>query len=237
MTTAPAGPETKTKRRGIPLWAETILLLVLALVISALVKTFLVQMFFVPSGSMRPLFVEDDRILVQKVSYWDDDVERGDVVVFADPGGQWLGPEGHVPLNGLQTLLSKVGLYPTGGHLVKRVIGIGGDTVKCCDNKGRVTVNGVPLEEKDYILDGYPPSDKKFKVTVPDGRLWVMGDNRSNSEDSRYHQDLEGGGTIPESSVVGKVWAVVWPFSRFHVLSTPTTFGNPALLTSGPEPE
>lgn len=237
MTTAPAAPETKSKRRGIPLWAETILLLVLALVISALVKTFLVQMFFVPSGSMRPLFVEDDRILVQKVSYWDHDVERGDVVVFADPGGQWLGPEGHVPLNGLQTLLSKVGLYPTGGHLVKRVIGIGGDTVKCCDNKGRVTVNGVPLEEKDYILDGYPPSDKKFKVTVPDGRLWVMGDNRSNSEDSRYHQDLEGGGTIPESSVVGKVWAVVWPFSRFHALATPTTFGNPALLTSGPDPE
>jgi signal peptidase I len=236
MTTAADAPE-KSKRRGIPLWAETILLLALALVVSALVKTFFVQMFFVPSGSMMPLFVDDDRILVEKMSYWDSDVERGDVVVFADPGGQWLGPEGHVALNGVQKLFSKVGLYPTGGHLVKRVIGIGGDTVKCCDQKGRVTVNGVPLEEKDYILDGYPPSDKKFKVTVPDGRLWMMGDNRSNSEDSRYHQDLAGGGTIPESAVVGKVWAVVWPFDRFHRLETPATFGNPALLTSGPEPE
>ena len=153
MTTAVGAPETKSKRRSIPLWVETILLLALALVISALVKTFFVQMFFVPSGSMRPLFVDDDRIIVQKMSYWDGDIERGDVVVFADPGGQWLGPEGHVPLNGVQSLFSKVGLYPTGGHLVKRVIGVGGDTVKCCDSEGRVTVNGVPLEEKDYILE------------------------------------------------------------------------------------
>jgi signal peptidase I len=237
MTTAVGEPETNKKRRSIPLWAETVLLLALALVISALVKTFFVQMFFVPSGSMRPLFVDDDRILVEKMSYWDGDIERGDVVVFADPGGKWLGPEGHVPLNPVQKVFSKVGLYPTGGHLVKRVIGIGGDTVKCCDDKGRVTVNGVPLEEKDYILEGYPPSDKKFKVTVPEGRLWMMGDNRSNSEDSRYHQDLEGGGTIPESAVVGKVWAVVWPMSRFQMLDTPDTFGNPALLTSGAEPE
>jgi signal peptidase I len=171
------------------------------------------------------------------MSYWDGDVERGDVVVFADPGGQWLGPEGQVDLNPVQTLLSHVGLCPTGGHVVKRVDGIGGDTVMCCDKRGRVTVNGVPLEEKDYILDGYPPSDKKFEVTVPEGRLWVMGDNRSNSEDSRYHQDLPGGGTIPESSVVGKVWAIVWPLDRFNILDTPTTFGNPALLTSGPDPE
>jgi signal peptidase I len=237
MTTAVADPEHKRKRRHIPLWAETVILVALALLISAVVKTFFVQMFFVPSGSMRPLFVNDDRILVEKVSYWDSEPKRGDVVVFADPGGQWLGPEGQVDLNPVQTLLSHVGLYPTGGHLVKRVIGIGGDTVKCCDKQGRVTVNGVPLEEKDYILDGYPPSDKKFKVTVPEGRLWMMGDNRSNSEDSRYHQDLAGGGTIPESAVVGKVWAIVWPLDRFHVLDTPPTFGNPALLTSGPDPQ
>lgn len=233
MTTAVREPDTKTRRRSIPLWLETLILLGLALVISALVKTFFVQMFFVPSGSMRPLFVEDDRILVQKVSYWDSDVERGDVVVFADPGGEWLGAGGHVPLTTLQSLFSKVGLYPTGGHLVKRVIGIGGDAVKCCDKAGRVTVNGVPLEENDYLLDGHTPSDKKFAVTVPDGRLWMMGDNRSNSEDSRYHQNLPGGGTIPESAVVGKVWAVVWPVGRFERLETPSTFGNPALLTSG----
>ena len=230
MTSAPGDPETK--RRSIPLWAETIILLVLALVVSALVKTFLVQMFFVPSGSMNPLFVKDDRILVQKVSYWEGDIKRGDVVVFADPGGRWLGPVGSEG-NGIQKALARVGLYPAGGHLVKRVIAIGGDEVKCCDAKGRVTVNGVPLDEKDYIMAGEDPSDVKFDVTVPEGRLWVMGDNRANSEDSRYHQDLPGGGTIPESAVVGKVWAVVWPVNRFHVLQTPATFGNPALLTSG----
>ncbi|MGZ5418407.1 MAG: signal peptidase I [Nocardioides sp.] len=238
MTTAATEPEatskTKAKRRSMPLWAETVILLALALVISALVKTFFVQMFFVPSGSMRPLFVNDDRILVQKMSYWEGGIERGDVVVFADPGGEWLGPEGHLQLNGVQKMFSKIGLYPTGGHLVKRVIGIGGDTVKCCDKKDRVTVNGVPLDEKDYILEGYTPSDKKFEVEVPEGRLWMMGDNRSNSEDSRFHQGLEGGGTIPESAVVGKVWAVVWPLSRFDRLEAPVTFLNPALLVSGP---
>ena len=235
MTTTAAEPDAKPrrKRRSVPLWAETVILLALALVISALVKTFFVQMFFVPSGSMRPLFVDDDRIVVQKMSYWDGDIERGDVVVFADPGGTWLGAAGQVELNGVQRLFSKVGLYPTGGHLVKRVIGIGGDTVKCCDKQGRVTVNGVPLAEEDYILEGHPPSDKKFEVEVPEGRLWMMGDNRSNSEDSRFHQELDGGGTIPESAVVGKVWAVVWPLNRFDRLETPTTFGNPALLTSG----
>ena len=225
--------EGEAKRRRVPVWLETLILLAVALAVSALVKTFFVQMFFVPSGSMMPLFINDDRILVEKVSYWDGEVERGDVVVFADPGGEWLGQAGDVPLNGFQTALSKVGLYPTGGHLVKRVIGVGGDRVRCCDKKNRVTVNGVPLEEDDYVMDGFSPSNRKFDVTVPEDRLWVMGDNRSNSEDSRFHQDLEGEGTVPESAVVGKVWAVVWPLSRFSTLETPSTFGNPALLTSG----
>ena len=211
------------------MWAETILLLVLALVVSAVVKTFFVQMFFVPSGSMRPLFVDDDRILVQKISYWGGDVHRGDVVVFDDPGGRWLGSEGAPALTPVQKMLSEVGLYPTGGHLVKRVIGVGGDRVVCCDEDGRVTVNGVPLSEKSYVMPGATPSDRPFDVKVPRGRLWVMGDNRSNSEDSRYHQDLPGGGTVPEKDVVGKVWAIVWPFDRAHRLSEPSTFENPRL--------
>src|SRR3954471_23108260 len=109
--TEPAVGQSR-RRRSLPVWVETIVLLVLALVVSAIVKTFFVQMFFVPSGSMHPLFVENDRILVQKVSYWNHDVQRGDVVVFDDPGGQWLGAEGAVPLNGVQKLLSQVGLYP-----------------------------------------------------------------------------------------------------------------------------
>ncbi len=227
--TTPDGDAAVKKRRSLPVWAETVVLLVLALLVSAIVKTFFVQMFFVPSGSMRPLFVDDDRILVQKISYWTGDVQRGDVVVFDDPGGRWLGTEGVPRLSPVQKLLSEVGLYPTGGHLVKRVIGVGGDHVMCCDSQGRVTVNGVPLAEKSYIMRGADPSDRKFDVTVPAGRIWVMGDNRANSEDSRYHQDLPGGGTVPVKDVVGKVYAIVWPFDRAHRLKEPVTFENPKL--------
>jgi signal peptidase I len=230
-TRADPGERARTSRT-MPVWGETVLLLVLALVLSAIVKTFFVQMFFVPSGSMMPLFVDNDRILVQKVSYWAGSVHRGDVVVFDDPGGQWLRSEGTPQLNTAQKALSKVGLYPTGGHLVKRVIGIGGDHVACCDSRGRVTVNGVPLDEGSYIMKGSSPSDKRFDITVPKGRLWVMGDNRSNSEDSRFHQDLPGHGTVPDDDVVGKVWAIVWPLGRAHLLDEPATFENPTLLDS-----
>ena len=214
------------------MWAETLLLLALALVVSAVVKTFFVQMFFVPSGSMRPLFVDNDRILVQKVSYWTGHVQRGDVVVFDDPGGRWLGSEGAPQLTSFQKLLSEVGLYPTGGHLVKRVIGIGGDHVVCCDKAGRITVNGVPLQDKSFIIKGAKPSERTFDVHVPKGRLWVMGDNRPNSEDSRFHQDLPGGGTVPEADVVGKVWAIVWPLDHALLLHDPSTFQNPKLLST-----
>ena len=224
------GAEGKARgSRPIPVWAETIMLLELALVASAVIKTFLVQMFFVPSGSMRPLFVDDDRILVQKISYWTGGVERGDVVVFDDPGGRWLGAEGVPHLTPVQKGLSELGLYPTGGHLVKRVIGIGGDHVMCCDRAGRVVVNDVPLKEKPYIMSGSVPSERRFDVTVPAGRLWVMGDNRGNSEDSRFHQELPGGGTVPDDDVVGKVWAIVWPVRRAHLLHQPATFENPRL--------
>jgi signal peptidase I len=217
------------KRRSLPVWVETVALLVLALVVSAVVKTFFVQLFFVPSGSMRPLFVDDDRILVQKVSYWSGDVQRGDVVVFDDPGGRWLGSEGAPRLSAPQKALSELGLYPTGGHLVKRVIGVGGDHVVCCDKQGRITVNDVALSERSYIMPGASPSDRPFDVKVPKDRLWVMGDNRSNSEDSRFHQDLPGGGTVPENDVVGKVWAILWPFGRAHRLEEPATFEDPKL--------
>ncbi len=214
------------RRRRIPGWLELLILLVTALALSVVIKTFLVQMFFVPSESMEPLFVKNDRILVQKISYWTGDVQRGDVVVFADPGG-WL--QEPPPLNTLQRALSTVGLYPTGGHLVKRVIAVGGDEVVCCDSEGRVTVNGVALDEKSYIKSGLNPSERPFDVTVPEGRLWVMGDNRGNSEDSRFHMQLPGEGTIPEDGVVGKVWAIVWPLGRFEIIKRPATFDQEGL--------
>jgi signal peptidase I len=210
----------------VPASVEAVVLLVLALLLALGIKTFLVQMFFVPSESMEPLFVKNDRIMVEKWSYWRSPVHRGDVVVFEDPGG-WLGPP--PPLNPVQKGLSTIGLYPTGGHLVKRVIGVGGDRVACCDPDGRLTVNGVPLVEDSYVKKGSKPSDRDFSVTVPKGRLWVMGDNRSNSEDSRYHRQLPGGGTVPESAVVGKVWAIVWPISRWDHIETPRTFDQKAL--------
>lgn len=209
------------ERKKLSWWQETFLLLALALVTSIVVKAFLLQMFFVPSASMRPELIEDDRILVEKISLWDGEVERGDVVVFQDPGG-WLGatPEP----TGLQALLSLVGLYPDGGHLVKRVVAVGGDRVVCCDQEGRLAVNGVPLEEGDYLRADVEPSQRQFDVVVPEDAVWVMGDNRSNSQDSRFHMADPGEGSVPLDNVVGKVWAIVWPTSRFEVLETPGTY-------------
>ena len=209
------------ERKKMSWWQESLLLLALALGTSVLVKAFLVQMFFVPSASMRPELKEDDRILVEKVSLWDGEVARGDVVVFRDPGG-WLGatPEP----TGVQAMLSLVGLYPDGGHLVKRAVAVGGDRVVCCDRQGRVTVNGVPLEEGEYLRDDVRPSQGEFEVVVPDDAIWVMGDNRSNSQDSRFHMDGPAGGAVPEANVVGKVWAIVWPTDRWEVLETPPTY-------------
>lgn len=209
------------ERKKLSWWQETFLLLGLALVTSIVVKAFFLQMFFVPSASMRPELIEDDRILVEKISMWDGEVERGDVVVFQDPGG-WLGatPEP----TGMQALLSLVGLYPDGGHLVKRVVAVGGDQVVCCDQDGRLTVNGVALEEGGYLRVGIAPSQRQFEVVVPDNAVWVMGDNRSNSQDSRFHMQDAGEGSVPLENVVGKVWAIVWPTSRFEVLETPRTY-------------
>jgi signal peptidase I len=210
-----------TPPRRVPAWLEFVLLTATALALALLVKTFLAQMFFVPSESMEPTLITDDKLLVEKVSLWGDgEVERGDVVVFRDPGG-WLGPP--PSLNPVQQVLATVGLYPSGGHLVKRVVGVGGDTVVCCDGEGRVTVNGAPLREQ-HLPRGVEPSESDFRVEVPQDRLWVMGDNRPNSEDSRFHQGDEGRGTIPESAVVGRVWAVVWPWSRWDLLEVPAAY-------------
>lgn len=213
-----------TERRQLPIWQEMLLLLGMALVLAIVIKAFFVQAFYIPSGSMNDTLVLDDRILVQKVSYWAGEPERGDIVVFSDPGGWLSSDEVRSADSTVARALEMFGLYPTGGHLVKRVIGVGGDRVVCCDSDGRLTVNGVPLHEESYLAEGEKPSLIRFDVKVPDGYVWVQGDNRSNSADSRVHLGDPGGGFIPVDDVVGKVFVVVWPWSHGKVLERPATF-------------
>jgi signal peptidase I len=202
-----------------------LLLLGIALVLAIVIKAFFMQAFYIPSGSMNNTLVLNDRILVEKVSYWGGGTpQRGDIVVFSDPGGWLDAAETQPPTNPVARVLEVFGLYPTGGHLVKRVIGVGGDEVKCCDARGRVTVNGVPLNEKSYLDPGEKPSLIHFDVHVKPGYVWVMGDNRSNSADSRVHLGDPGGGQVPVSDVVGKVFAVVWPLNPATILHRPATF-------------
>lgn len=198
------------------------MLLVTAFVLALVVKTFFLQAFYIPSSSMEPTLQVDDKILVQKVSYWAGDVERGDVVVFDDPGGWLAQGQESVPGNAVQRGLEIVGLYPSGGHLVKRVIGVEGDRVRCCNDDNQIVVNGVPLEES--YLPGDTLNQGRYNVTVPPDSLWVLGDNRSNSEDSHAHTGGPGGGFVSTDAVVGKVWGVVWPWSRAQFLDSPEVY-------------
>ncbi len=210
-----------------PLWLETVVLVGTAVVLALVIKTFFLQAFYIPSGSMRDTLKVDDRILVQKVSYWFGSVQRGDVVVFDDPAN-WLGEEdGNVAGNAATKVLSAIGLYPTGGHLVKRVIGVGGDAVSC--ERGEVSVNGTALQETSYVTLAQQACDGSWSVVVPADHIWVLGDNRQHSADSRAHTGDPGGGFIPAADVVGKVFVVVWPLDHWQFLDRPATFGNSAL--------
>ncbi|MEV7770791.1 signal peptidase I [Kitasatospora sp. NPDC086791] len=213
---------------------ELPLITLAALVLALLLKTFLTQMFVIPSGSMQNTLAIGDRVVVDKLSPWFGGLpHRGDVVVFQDPGG-WLEPDRHDSSDGpvlrtVQTAFSFVGLFPSDDkrNLIKRVIGVGGDTVACCDDQGRITVNGVAVDEP-YLAPDNAPSQQPFDVTVPAGRLWVLGDHREVSADSRFHMGSPGRGTIPVSSVVGRAIAIVWPVPRIGGL------GEPAALSSLP---
>jgi signal peptidase I len=223
-------PEKPEKRKR-SFWRDLLVIVVAALVLTIVLKAFVVQVFSIPSGSMENTLIPGDRILVSKIVYDFRSIQRGDIVVFSGDGS-W-NPEPPAPRNAVLRIwddaASLVGIAAPGTDYVKRVIGVPGDHVACCDAQGRVTVNGVPLSESSYIFPGDVPSQKTFDITVPAGRLWVMGDNRADSDDSRY-QHLNGGdGTVPESAVVGRAFVVIWPLSRLADLPIPETFKQAGL--------
>jgi signal peptidase I len=215
---------SESRDRQLPVWQESILLVVTALAMAVIVKGLFLQAFYIPSQSMEPGLLVNDKILVQKVSYWFGEPHRGDVVVFDDPGG-WLGPgETYVARNPIQKGLELIGLFPTGGHLIKRVVGVGGDRVVCCDGNGRITVNGTSLDEPYLQGDPDVTGDQEFDVIVPRDHLWVMGDNRGNSADSRVHLGDPGGGFVAVDEVVGKAWLRVWPLNRLGIIRDSEAF-------------
>jgi signal peptidase I len=201
-------------------------------VLAVVIKTYFIQAFYIPSGSMENTLLINDRVLVNKVIYHVRGIHRGDIVVF-NGDGSW--DPGTVPTTGnifeqfANGFASMFGFGNPGDILIKRAIGLPGDHVACCDAEGRVTVNGVPLNEQSYLFPGAAPSVIRFNITVPTGRLWVMGDNRFYSDDSRDHQGDPGGGTIPESAVIGRAFIIIWPPSRWSILPIPATFQQPRL--------
>lgn len=201
------------------------MVVIAALALSLLLKTFVVQSFFIPSPSMEDTLETGDRILVTKWRPGIWELRRGDMVVFTDPGG-WLNVESTPPTGfqgAVNSLFTFVGLLPDNPdeHLVKRVIGLPGDTVSCDSAEAQVHVNGEPLDEP-YLAPGSLACGREYEVLVPDGYLWLLGDNRNHSADSRAHMGKPGGGTVPVSNVVGTVFATVWPFDHA------TTHRNPS---------
>lgn len=229
-------------------WVELPFLVIVAFVLALILRAFIVQAFYIPSESMENTLVPNDKVVVSKLSYRFGDIHRGDIVVF-NVIGLWMTQQQYDEQQSAtqsNTPLSKLGRHIGGlvgftpldqDYYIKRVIGVGGDKVACCDNKGRVAVNGHALDETSYLFPGAQPSATNFSVTVPQGHLWVMGDNRRNSADSRAHLGSPGGGTVPDSTVVGRAVALVYPFSRATRFTSPDTFkqsGLTAAATSAP---
>jgi signal peptidase I len=236
-------------------WAllrEMLVLLAVALTIAMLLKTFVVQPFYIPSGSMEDTLLVGDKVMVNKMVYHLRPIERGDIVVF-DGQGSWdapaksAQPDGN-PVTRLYDLTigrlfswakNLVGAAPGQVDYIKRVIGLPHDHVVCCNAHGQITVNGVPLNERSYLAPGAKASQYSFNTVVPPGRLWVMGDNRLYSSDSRLHDcgysdpettctGYDRDGTIPEDKVVGRAFMVVWPPNRVRILGIPAVFAQPA---------
>lgn len=192
-------------------WKELPILLVIAGVVAFLVRAFVLQTFYIPSQSMENTLNVNDKVLVNKMVYHFRQPERGEVVVFKAPV-EWSG-------------------NPDGEDFIKRIIAVGGDRLECCDEQGRLLINGVPLDEPYiYSRDGHrdPAADREFDVTVPEGRLWVMGDHRSASGDSLEHWKSSAHNiqiaTISEDAVVGRAFTIFWPPSRASLLSVPDSY-------------
>jgi len=242
------GPDTEAGhqgRRNRSFWRELPLLVIVALVIALVVKTFVVQAFFIPSSSMENTLDIGDKVLVNKVVYHFRSIQPGDIIVFNGDGSWEPEPAAGKPSSDpvvrlydvtlgrlFQSILGLFGTAPGQTDFIKRVIGVPGDHVACCNATGDVTVDGVALHEGSYLYPGNAPSTQRFSITVPPGRLWVMGDHRGVSWDSRGHMQDPGDGTIPENMVVGRAFMIVWPPSRWRILQIPSTFGQPGITTA-----
>ncbi|WP_405084116.1 signal peptidase I [Microbispora sp. NBC_01389] len=195
--TGPGKQEKDAAKKGSGL-RDTLLYMFGGVVAALLIHTFLLQSFYIPSESMQNTLLINDYVVVNKLAYKLGSVERGDIVVFKG----WDGED-----------------------TIKRVIGVGGDHVKCCDDKRRITVNGTPLDEEGkYLYPGVYPSGRDFDVKVPKGRVWLMGDHRNNSADSRFYLDDGHQGTISEDDIIGRAFLRYWPLNRISFLSRPDTF-------------
>jgi len=224
------GPAVAAPKRR-HFWRELLIIVVAAAVLTLVVKAFVVQVYRIPSASMENTLQVGDRVLVNKLVYRTRGIARGDIVVFSgqDSWGPNAAPSSGDPVVRVwDGLLADVGLSSSQTYYIKRVIGLPGDKVACCTD-GKVTVNGVPLSEQSYLYPGDAPSFPFKTVTVPAGHLWVMGDHRGDSEDSRYHTGDPGGGAVPESEVVGRAFLIIWPPSRISDLPIPPTFSQAAL--------
>jgi signal peptidase I len=237
---ASSQPPGRHRRRSA--WRELPILIVVALAIALVIKTYVVQPFFIPSSSMEDTLMVGDKVLVNKLVYHFRGIHRGDIVVF-DGNGSWnpmpppTKPSSDPLVRAYDATLGPLfrsigGLFGTPTDqtdFIKRVIGLPGDHVTCCNAQGLVTVNGVPLHESSYLYPSAAPSLIKFSITVPPGRLWVMGDNRQISDDSRMRQYDPDHGTVPENMVIGRAFVIVWPPSQWRILPIPATFDQAGL--------
>jgi signal peptidase I len=201
---------------------ELPILVALAIIVSLVIKSFFVQFFFIPSGSMENTLQINDRVAVNRLPFFHDNIERGDVIVFRDPAGWLADPyesSGNRVIGAIKDGLVLVGIVPNPAkqYLVKRVIGVAGDQVIAKDKV--LTINGEKTQEP-YIFAGNTPSDTDFNVTVPAGKVWVMGDHRGASGDSRVHQDDINNGMVPVDKITGQAFAIIWPLNRLGVISS-----------------